>query len=265
VVLVVSGSARMTGAPRLVAEGALRAGAGLVTIAVPEPILPAVQAGLSEATFLGLPATPEGSISEAAWDQIASELGRFDVVAVGPGLSNGEETAALARRLVTESEVPVVADADAINAFAGRVSELTRRRAPGVITPHEGEFARLFGMPSSEVALDRVGFARKAASETGGVVLLKGPHTLVAGPDGEVRVNTTGGPALSTAGTGDVLTGAVAALLARGLDPADAASAAAYVHGAAGEMAGRTGGEGTVAGDVARMLPGAVLKAKESA
>jgi NAD(P)H-hydrate epimerase len=134
-----------------------------------------------------------------------------------------------------------------------------------VITPHEGEFARLFGMPSSEVVLDRVGFARKAASETGGVVLLKGPHTLVASPDGEVRVNTTGGPALATAGTGDVLTGAVAALLARGLDPADAASAAAYVHGVAGEMAGRTLGEGTVAGDVARMLPAAALTVREPA
>jgi NAD(P)H-hydrate epimerase len=265
VVLVVSGSAGMTGAPRLVAEGALRTGAGLVTIAVPEPILSTVQAGLSEATFLGLPATPDGSISEAAWDVIAPELGRFDAVAIGPGLSTHEETAALARRLVTESVIPVVADADAINAFAGRASDLFRRGAPGVITPHEGEFARLFGMPSSEVVLDRVGFARKAASETGGVVLLKGPHTLVASPDGEVRVNTTGGPALATAGTGDVLTGAVAALLARGLDPADAASAAAYVHGVAGEMAGRTLGEGTVAGDVARMLPAAALTVREPA
>lgn len=265
VVLVVSGSARMTGAPRLVAEGALRTGAGLVTIAVPEPILPAVQSGLSEATFLGLPATPKGSISEAAWDVIASELGRFDAVAVGPGLSTDEETAALARRLVTESEVPVVVDADAITAFGGRASELLRRVAPGVITPHDGEFARLFGMPSSEVALDRIGFARKAASETGGVVLLKGPHTLVARPDGEVRVNTTGGPELATGGTGDVLTGALAALLARGLDPADAASAAAYVHGLAGEMAGSEGGEGTVAGDVARALPGAVLTVRGSA
>ena len=265
VVLVVSGSARMTGAPRLVAEGALRTGAGLVTIAVPEPILSAVQAGISEATFLGLPATPDGSISEAAWDVIAPELEGFDAVAVGPGLSTHEETAALARRLVTESVIPVVVDADAVSAFAGRASDLTRRGAPGVITPHEGEFARLFGMPSSEVVLDRVGFARKAASETGGVVLLKGPHTLVAGPDGEVRLNTTGGPMLATGGTGDVLTGAVAALLARGLEPADAASAAAYIHGVAGEMAGRTLGEGTMAGDVARMLPAAALRVREPA
>ncbi|MGH2692397.1 MAG: NAD(P)H-hydrate dehydratase [Actinomycetota bacterium] len=264
VVLVVAGSARMTGAPRLVAEGALRTGAGLVTIAVPEPILPAVQAGSLEATFLGLPATPEGTISEAAWDVIVSDLGRFDAIALGPGLSTDEVTASFARRLVIESDVPVVADADALNAFEGHASELARRRAAGVITPHEGEFGRLFGMPSSEVMEDRVGFARKAASETGGVVLLKGPHTLVARPGGEVRVNTTGGPVLATAGTGDVLTGAIAALLARGLDPADAASAAAYVHGIAGEMAGRISGEGTLASDVARLLPSAALGLRES-
>jgi NAD(P)H-hydrate epimerase len=264
VVLVVSGSSRMTGAPRLVAEGALRTGAGLVEVAVPEPILSTVQAGSPEAIFLGLPATADGTISEGAWDVIASELERFDAMAIGPGLSTHPESAALARKLVVESPIPVVADADAINAFAGRASELTGRAAPGVITPHEGEFARLFGMPSSEVAEDRVGFARKAASETGGVVLLKGPHTLVAGVQGEVRVNPTGSPALATAGTGDVLTGAIAALLSRGLDPADAAAAAAYVHGLAGEMAARANGEGTLAGDVARLLPEAILAVRES-
>lgn len=263
VVLVVSGSARMTGAPRLVAEGALRGGAGLVTIAVPEPILTVVQAGSTEATFLGLPATAGGSLSERSWDVMAGELGRFDAVALGPGLSTDPEAAALARRLVLESPIPVVVDADAVNAFAGHASELPGRRTPGMITPHEGEFGRLFGMPASEVSEDRVGFARKSAAETGGVVLLKGPHTLVALPGGEVRVNPTGGPVLATAGTGDVLTGVAAAFLARGLGPADAASAAAYVHGLAGEMAAGESGEGTVAGDVARVLPRAILQVKE--
>lgn len=263
VVLVVGGSARMTGAPRLVAEGALRAGAGLVTVAVPEPILGVVQAGALEPTFLGLPATDDGTISASAWDVISAELGGFDAVAVGPGLSTNEETAELARRLVVDSEVPVVCDADAINAFSGRAGELTGRRPAGVITPHEGEFGRLFGMPSSEVMEDRVGFARKAASETDGVVLLKGPQTLVAGPDGAVRVNPTGGPVLATGGTGDVLTGVIAAFLARGLDPADAASAAAYVHGLAGELASQATGEGTLAGDVAELVASAVVELKE--
>jgi hydroxyethylthiazole kinase-like uncharacterized protein yjeF len=156
-------------------------------------------------------------------------------------------------------------DADALNAFEGRASELAGRRSPGVITPHEGEFARLFGMPTSEVLEDRVGLARKAASETGGVVLLKGPLTLVAHPDGRVRVNPTGGTSLATGGTGDVLTGAVAALLARGAAPVDAASAAAYVHGLAGEMAAETTADGTVAGDVAHLLPEAIARALEQA
>jgi ADP-dependent NAD(P)H-hydrate dehydratase / NAD(P)H-hydrate epimerase len=265
VVLVVAGSRHMTGAPRLVAEGALRAGAGLVTVAVPEPILPVVQSGSIEPTFLGLPTTDGGTVAEAAWEVIAAELERFDAVAVGPGLSTDPETSALARRLVIESSIPVVADADAVNAFAGRASELSGRAAPGVITPHAGEFARLFGMPSSEVLEDRVGFARKAASETGGVVLLKGPQTLVAHPEGEVRVNPTGGPELATGGSGDVLTGALAALLARGLVPADAASAAAYVHGLAGELAARRSGEGTLATDVARELPEAARRVREGA
>lgn len=265
VVLVVGGSGRMTGAPRLVAEGALRTGAGLVTLAVPEPILRTVQAGSPEPTFLGLPATAGGAVSEAAWDVISAELERFDAVAIGPGLSTEPEAAALARRVVVESTVPVVVDADALNAFAGRASELAGRQAPGVITPHSGEFARLFGMPASEVLEDRVGFARKAASEAGGVVLLKGPHTLVARPEGEVRVNPTGGPELATGGSGDVLTGAIATLIARGLPPAEAASAAAYVHGLAGEIVARRSGEGTLASDVARAIPEAVRAVREGA
>jgi hydroxyethylthiazole kinase-like uncharacterized protein yjeF len=265
VVLIVGGSIRMTGAPLLVAEGALRAGAGLVTVAVPEPILPAVQAGSLEPTFLGLPATDSGSISEEAWEVIAPELERFDAVAVGPGMSTEPEAAALARRLVVESDIPVVVDADALNAFEGRASELAGRRNPGVITPHEGEFARLFGMPTSEVLEDRVGLARKAAAETAGSVLLKGPLTVVAHPEGQVRVNPTGGPSLATGGTGDVLAGAVAALLARGVAPVDAASAAAYVHGLAGEMAASSTGEGTTASDVASLLPEAIARTLEQA
>jgi NAD(P)H-hydrate epimerase len=263
VVLVLAGSKRMTGAPRLVAEGAQRAGAGLVTVAVPEPILATVQAGSVETTFLGLPATGEGTLSTKAWEVIAEELDRFDAVAVGPGLSTEPEVAELARKVVIESSIPVVADADALNAFEGRASELSGRGAPGVITPHTGEFARLFGMPSSEVLEDRVGFARKAAAETGGVVLLKGPHTLVAQPEGEIRVNPTGGPALATGGSGDVLTGMIAALIARGAGAADAASAAAYVHGLAGEIAGRLMGEGTTASEIARAIPEAVRRTRE--
>lgn len=262
VVLVVAGSRLMSGAPWLVAQGAYRAGAGLVTVAVPEGIAPVVQSRLAEATFVRLPEGPAGSVAESAWGLLESRIDGFDSVAIGPGLSTEEETPAFVRRLVRESPVPVVADADAINAFAGRPGELADRASESVITPHTGEFGRLFGMPSSEVLEDRIGLARKAAVETRSVVVLKGPRTLVALPDGEVRVNPTGSPALATGGTGDVLTGAMAAFLARGLGASDAATVAVYLHGLAGEIAGETFGEGTVSGDVARDLPEAVRRTR---
>jgi ADP-dependent NAD(P)H-hydrate dehydratase / NAD(P)H-hydrate epimerase len=258
VVLVVAGSRRMTGAPRLVAEGAYRAGAGLVAVATPQAIAPVVQAGLVEATFFPLREGPAGSVAERAWDDLLPAVRAADAVAVGPGLSTDEGTPEFVRRLVERSPVPVVADADALNAFAGKAGELGRRTSDLVLTPHAGEFGRLFGMPAEEVEEDRVGLVRKAAEETRADVLLKGPRTLVGLPGGEVRINPTGSPALSTGGTGDVLTGAVAALIARGLRPADAASVGAYLHGLAGEVAEDATGEGTTALDVARRLPEAV-------
>jgi NAD(P)H-hydrate epimerase len=264
VVLVVAGSRRMTGAPRLVARGAYRAGAGLVQLAVPEGILPVVQSGLVEATFLPLPEGGSGSPSAAAWEVLAERLEDVGAVAVGPGLSTDDETPELVRRLVAGSPVPVVVDADALNAFAGRAGELSRRRADAVLTPHTGEYARLFAMRAEEVLDDRVGFVRKAAAETGAIVLLKGTRTLVALPDGEVRVNPTGTPVLATGGTGDVLTGMIATYLARGLSTADAPTLAAYVHGLAGQVAGEASGEGTVAWDVAESIPQALRRLQES-
>jgi ADP-dependent NAD(P)H-hydrate dehydratase / NAD(P)H-hydrate epimerase len=263
VVLVIAGSRRMTGAPLLVARGAYRSGAGLVTVAVPETVLPIVQTGMAEATFLPLAEGPGGSVAERAWDDLVSHLEDFDAVAVGPGLSTDGETPAFARRLVAGSPIPVVIDADAINAFAGRSEDLARRVSGAVITPHAGEFGRLFGMPSSDVLEDRLGFTRKAAAETRAVVALKGSRTVIASPEGEVRINPTGTPVLATGGTGDVLAGAVAALLARGLPPLQAATAAAYVHGMAGTIAGAESGEGTTAPDVARALPQAVRRIRE--
>ena len=180
-------------------------------------------------------------------------------VAIGPGLTVEGGTAGFVRRLVRESPVPVVADADAINAFEDRVAEIRERAADLVLTPHTGEFARLFGMPAADVPDDRVGFTRKAAADTGAVLVLKGPRTLVGLPGGEVRINPTGSPALATGGTGDVLAGMIAAYLARGLPPPDAATAAVFVHGLAGEVVGRRLGEGGTAPDVALAIPVAVL------
>jgi NAD(P)H-hydrate epimerase len=259
IVLVVSGSRRMAGAPALVARGAYRAGAGLVRVAVPEGILPVVQGLVPEATFLPLPEGATGAVTEDAFESL--DLEEPDAMALGPGLSTDPGASALARRLVRESPIPVVADADAVTAFSGRAGEVAEARSETVLTPHTGEFARLFGMPTTEVLEDRVGLARKAAAETRAVTLLKGPRTIIALPGGEVRINPTGSPALSTAGTGDVLAGAIAAFLARGLAGADAATCGAYVHGLAGELLD----EGATATDVAASLLTAIHRVRAEA
>ncbi len=262
IVLVVGGSRTMTGAVRLMAGAAYRAGAGLVQVAVPEGIVPVVQAGLTEATFVALPQTPEGTVSEAAVDALRDRLQVVDAVAVGPGLGRTDETLAFVRALVEATPVPAVVDADGLTAFARRVDELAKLDAADlVLTPHAGEFARLAG---ADVGADRVASVRSLASESGTTVLLKGNPTLVAEPGGRVHVNATGGPVLATAGTGDVLTGVIAAFLARGLVPADAAWAGAYVHGLAGDLAGARLGEGATSLDVRDHVPAAVLALREA-
>jgi NAD(P)H-hydrate epimerase len=258
VVVVVGGSRAMTGAAVLAASAAYRAGAGLVTLAVPEGILPVVQEALAEATFLPLPETDEGSIDARAWPALRDRLGQANAAAVGPGLTTNPSTVELVRKVVAEAPVPFVLDADGLNAYAGRGSALAERASEAVLTPHAGEFGRLTSISSREVVQDRVGHARKAAAEFRCPVLLKGSRTVVAEPGGLVRVNPTGGPALATAGTGDVLSGAIAAFLARGVKPADAAVLAAYVHGLAGALGAADLGEGVVASDVVERLPDAI-------
>ncbi len=256
VVVVVGGSRRMTGAVCLSAEAAYRAGAGLVTVAVPEGILPVVQTRLRETTFLPLPQTADGTIA-ASMAPLERGLEAADAVAIGPGMTTDPETAAYVRTLVRSCPVPLVLDADGLNAFVGHVGELADRRAPAVLTPHAGEFARLAGSTARDVGADRIGNARKLAAETDAVVLLKGSRTVVAAPDGRVLINPTGGPFLATGGTGDVLTGVLAALIARGVEPWRAAGAAAYVHGIAGRLAGGALGDGADAGDVLDRIPDA--------
>lgn len=259
VVLVLAGSRAMTGAAVLTASSAYRAGGGLVTLAVPEGILPVVEAAITETTFLPLPETDAGSAAADAWPLLRERLDDVHSVAVGPGLSTDPDTVELVRRLVAESPVPLVLDADGLGAFASRGGELAERRSEAVLTPHPGEFGRLTGLSSKEVLEDRVGHARKAAAEFRCPVLLKGSRTVIARPDGTAFVNPTGGPYLATGGTGDVLTGAIGAFLARGLRPADAAILGAYAHGLAGRMAASELGEGTVASDVSMELPRALL------
>ena len=257
--LVVAGSRGMPGAARLAARAAERAGAGYVIVATPASAMPTIQVDLAEAVFLPLPETASGSIAAEAIGAVTEAAAGAHAVAIGPGLSREEETTAFVRALVREASVPVVVDADALNAFAGEHTALADRKAEAVLTPHLGELARLLGRPAG----DRLSEARALALEVDAVALLKGTRSVIVAPDGSVRVNPTGSPALATAGTGDVLTGTIGGLLARGVEPFAAAWAGAYLHGLAGILAAGLDGDGIVAGDVAERLPAAIARVKE--
>jgi NAD(P)H-hydrate epimerase len=251
-VLMVGGSRGKAGAAAMASLAALRAGAGLVTAAVPESILPAVAAFAPEMMTEPLVETAQGSLAlrnleGGRWQSL---LERKTVLAIGPGLSREAETAELVRELVRQTALPVVLDADALNAFAGQTDWLAQLNGNGrvrVLTPHPGEMARLLGCSVAEVEADRVKIAREFAQQHGVTLVLKGWRTLVAHPDGTVAVNTTGNPAMAKGGSGDILTGMVAALLAQHPEKvADAVNAAVYLHGLAGDLAVRAQEEHTV-------------------
>jgi NAD(P)H-hydrate epimerase len=179
-------------------------------------------------------------------------------VAIGPGLTTEAPTVSFVREVVRRSPVPIVLDADGLNAFAGDATTLRDRQAPAVLTPHVGEFGRLTGVKARDLDADRPSRTRALAAQADAVTLLKGSRSLIAEPSGRLLINVTGSPALATAGTGDVLTGMIGGLLARGLGPADAAAAGAYVQGLAGLLAGRDLGEAALAGDVLERIAEAV-------
>jgi NAD(P)H-hydrate epimerase len=246
-VYVVAGSEGMTGAAQLAGRAALRAGAGIVVCGLPGAA--AARASGSELITRRLPATPEGALDEAASKEVLDGFERFRCLVVGPGLGTAGPTVAAVRRLVAEASVPLVLDADGLNALDGDLNPLSGRPAPTVLTPHAGEYARLAG---ADVGEDRVAAARGLAGRAGSVVLLKGSRTVIAAPEGRAAINTTGGPWLATAGTGDVLSGILGALMARGMAPFEAAVAGAYLHGRAADAAGHAG---LIAGDLIDALP----------
>lgn len=243
-VRVVAGSPGMTGAAHLVSAAAFRAGAGYVTLSSTE-----VEDDLmtpTEVVYRALPA--------AGWtDLVLADADRFAALAVGPGLGTGSDTRDGVRRLVAGWPGPVVVDGDGLTALGDSVADVTEgREVPAVLTPHDGEFARLAGSAPGD---DRIGAVRTLAAATGAVVLLKGPATVVADPGGAVLVSTAGDARLATAGTGDVLTGVVAAFLAGGAPPLSAAAGAAFLHGRAGAVGWR---HGLVASDLLDRLPNAI-------
>lgn len=268
-VLIVAGSVGKTGAAALAAGGALRAGAGLVTVATPAPCLPVVAAARAELMTEPLPATAGGSLAETGLSRLLELAGERDAVVLGPGIGQEPATRALVRGFVSECPVPLVIDADGLNALApsggdSAALEGLDRGGTVVLTPHPGEMARLAGRPASEVQKERAEVSTRLARETGAVVVLKGERTLVAEPSGRAAVTPTGNPGMATGGTGDVLAGVLGSLLARH-GTLLSATAAVFVHGRAGDIAARERGEeGLTAGDVVEALPAAIQSLRRS-
>jgi NAD(P)H-hydrate epimerase len=254
--LIVAGSVGMTGAAAMTGLGATHSGAGLVYVACPESLNDVLETKCTEVLTRPMPETDERSLALAAEEQIAQFAEGMDAVVLGPGVSPNEESAELARRLAARIDLPMMIDADGLNAFAGRADELAERSAPTVLTPHPGEFARLSGQEIGEIQADRPQAARDLAERTGCVVLLKGAATVVAAPDGETWINPTGNSGLASGGSGDVLSGMIGAFLAGGSNALHAAVAGAYYHGRAAEVAGEDGVRGLVPPKLLDVLPG---------
>jgi NAD(P)H-hydrate epimerase len=257
-VLVCGGSTGLTGAPCLAAEAAMRTGAGYVTALIPASLNLVFETRLLEVMSVPLP-DEEGALTPMAADTVLERCERADALILGPGLGGAEGTVELARAIAAQAPVPLLLDADGLNAHAGQLQRLASRPAPTVLTPHAGELARLLGVGSSEVGAHRLRSARDAAKLANAVVVLKGDDTIVATPEGEEAISTGGAPALATAGTGDVLSGVIATLLAKRLEPFQAAAAGVFVHAGAGRLAAsEIGDEGVIARDVIERLPAAL-------
>ena len=269
-VLVVGGSVGKAGAAAMAGFSALRAGAGLVTVATPKSILPTVAGFHPELMTEPLAETGDGTISVHALGLLQKLAEKTTVLAIGPGISRNEESAEVVRELVMDSDLPIVLDADGLNAFEGRVKDLNRKdRAKDakrtlVLTPHPGEMSRLTGLSTQGIQRDRINVARAFANEHGVILVLKGDRTIVASPTGGAWVNPTGNPGMATGGTGDILTGIVAGMLAQNArQPFEAVLAAVYLHGLAGDIACETVGEHSlVATDLVRALPEAFRRTR---
>jgi len=257
-VLVCGGSLGLTGAPCLASESAMRAGAGYVTACVPASLNVIFESRLLEVMTVPLPDT-DGSLEPWGAEQVLERADRVQALVLGPGLGRATAAQEFALALARAAPVPLVLDADGLNAHAGSLSLLAEREAATVLTPHAGELARLLETDSEAIGGRRLQSARQAAREAQSIIVLKGDDTLVAAPDGRVGVSRGGAPALATAGTGDVLSGVIGAFLAKGVDAFHAACAGVLVHVRAGQLAAREiGPEGVIASDVITALPRAL-------
>lgn len=249
--LIIAGSTGYSGAPVLAARAASAAGAGLVSLGVPSSIYEIAAVKCDVEMVFPLPASPEGTLDTAALDVILKRLAHADVCLAGPGLGRSPTVDGIIHALLRSSTVPLILDADGINALGGNIDILDEARCPVVLTPHPGEFRRLGGSTDN-----RIGAARDFASRHGCILVLKGHRTVTALPDGTAYVNTTGGPALSKGGSGDVLAGLIAGLAGQSFPIKDAVLAAVYLHGLAGDLCSAAYGNYSVTADhVIRMLP----------
>ncbi|HTX32043.1 MAG TPA: NAD(P)H-hydrate dehydratase [Solirubrobacteraceae bacterium] len=257
-VLVCGGSTGLTGAPSMASEAAARAGAGYVTACVPSSLNLIFEIRLLEAMTVPLPDT-DGSLEPAGAAAVLERAERSNALVLGPGVGRESGAFELVRDLARRVPLPLLLDADGLNAHAGRLEALAEREAPTVLTPHAGELARLLDSDSKTIEAHRLSCARRAADQAQAIVVLKGDDTLVCHPDGRVGVSRGGSAALATAGTGDVLSGVIGAYLSKAMDPFHAACAGVLVHSRAGRLAAETiGAEGVIARDVIDLLPRAL-------
>lgn len=256
---IVAGSVGMTGAATLAVAGALRIGTGLVTLLVPESLNDIMEAKVTEAMTIPIPQGRSRAFGMASLDRVLEYVEKWDSSVIGPGFGRDEDTVAFTLELFRRITKPAIVDADALYAVSTDVSVLKQCKAPLVITPHPGEMAALLGTSAAEVQSNRLETARAFANEHNVVVVLKGAGTVVAVPDGAAYINTTGTPGMATGGTGDVLSGMIGGLLAQGQSPREAACAAVYLHGRAGELAAEKLGEAAmIASDVADNIGAAI-------
>ena len=258
---LLAGSEGLSGAAALCAMGALRTGAGLVTLGIPKRLHDPMAKKLTEAMLKVLPETEQGSLALSGLAQILKAVEQNDVIAIGPGLSQNAETQELVRQLVLKISRPMVIDADGLNALSGHLPVLGKHRAATVITPHPGEMSRLTGLPVEVIQKKREAIAKEFSREHRVVVVLKGSGTVVANISGECYVNETGNSGMATGGCGDVLTGMIAALTGQKFSLWDAARFGVFFHGLAGDLAAKKIGHISVtASDLAEFLPAAFKK-----
>jgi NAD(P)H-hydrate epimerase len=254
--VVIAGGARgLTGAPTMAALSAMRTGAGYVQLVVPKPAETVIDLRLMEAMVHGAP-DADGAHTEEGAGTVLELAERAGAIVLGPGIGRSDGAVAFARKVAREVKVSLLIDADGLNAHAEHLDLLAQRKAPTVLTPHDGELGRLLGIESSEVGEHRIEHARTVAQQSGAIVVLKGDDTLVVPPDGPIAVSPGATPALATAGTGDVLSGLIGALLSKEMDPFEAACAGVLAHARAGRAAAdRHGADHVIAGDVIEALP----------